>query len=80
MSNNISEKIHAKPNSIYFSYESSGGDFLLQTLQISYTSSTKKLERVETPGNKRTTKNLTIEDEKRFMNELKSIDFLALFS
>jgi hypothetical protein len=78
MSNNISEEIHSKPNSIYFSYESSGGDFLLQTIKISYNSSDKKLERVGTPGNITTTKNLTFEDEKRFMDKLKSVNFFNL--
>ncbi len=76
MNTNISEKFNITPNSIYFSYERSGGDLVLQTLKISYNSSNKKLERVESPGNITTTKNLTSEDEKRFMDKLKSSVFL----
>lgn len=63
---------------ICFTYKSSGGDFVLQTIKIFYNSSTKKLERVESPGNTTTTKNLTSEDEKRFIEELNSIDFYKL--
>ena len=78
MSNNTSESVNRKPNSIYFSYESSGGDFVLETLKISYESSTKELLRVESPGNITTTKNLTSEDEQRILDKLGSIKFFEL--
>ncbi len=77
MRSNFFGKIENAPTSLYFTYEKSGGDFVLETTKITYNSSTKKLEKIEEPG-ETSTKNMTTDDEKRFIEKLNSIDFFNL--
>ena len=80
--NSISDQVQSNPKSIYFSYDASGGFYIRSNIKISYNSEIRKLEKVEIADDPKfntiTTKNLTPEDEQRFMDILNSSDFFNL--